>query len=257
MKNKGFSDRIIIITMIDIHTHILPTIDDGPTTLSESLEMCRIAVHDGIKKIIATPHVENGMYDLDANKVLEKIRTLNQLVKQEGLDLEIFPGAEVHLNDRLLDAETLMESGILTINGGKKYILLEFPFQWIPSGTEHVIFKLKSLGFTPILPHLERNFKIQRDPNMIKRFAEMGAVLQVTAQSITGDFDAAPMKCALWMLKNNLVDVVASDAHSPVNRPPILSRAVKVASDMLGDEAARRMVLEHPKMILEGLPFSK
>ena len=242
--------------MIDIHTHILPAIDDGPTTMTESLEMCRIAVNDGIKKMIATPHVQNGMYDLDANKVLEKIHLLNQLVKQEGLDLVIFPGAEVHLSDRLLDAEILKESSILTLNGGKKYILLEFPFQWVPSGTEHVIFKLRSMGFTPILPHLERNFKIQRDPSMIRHFAEMGAILQVTAQSITGDFDAAPMKCALWMLKNNLVHVIASDAHSPVGRPPILSKALKVVSDKLGEEAAKKMVLDHPGMILEGLPFN-
>ena len=241
--------------MIDIHTHILPTIDDGPTTMTESLEMCRIAVNDGIKKMIATPHVQNGMYDLDANKVLEKVSMLNQLLQQEGLDLVIFPGAEVHLNDRLLDAEILKESSILTINGGMKYILLEFPFQWVPSGTEHVIFKLRSMGFTPILPHLERNFKIQRDPYMVRHFAEMGAILQVTAQSITGDFDAAPMKCALWMLKNNLVHVIASDAHSPVGRPPILSKALKVVSDKLGEEAAKKMVLEHPRMILEGLPL--
>ncbi len=242
--------------MIDIHTHILPAIDDGPTTMTESLEMCRIAVNDGIKKMIATPHVQNGMYDLDANKVLEKIHLLNQLVKQEGLDLVIFPGAEVHLSDRLLDAEILKESSILTINGGRKYILLEFPFQWVPSGTEHVIFKLRSMGFTPILPHLERNFKIQRDPSMIRHFAEMGAILQVTAQSITGDFDAAPMKCALWMLKNNLVHVIASDAHSPAGRPPILTKALKVVSDKLGEEAAKKMVLDHPGMILEGLPFN-
>jgi len=242
--------------MIDIHTHILPAIDDGPTTMTESLEMCRIAVNDGIKKMIATPHVQNGMYDLDANKVLEKIHLLNQLVKQEGLDLVIFPGAEVHLSDRLLDAEILKESSILTLNGGKKYILLEFPFQWVPSGTEHVIFKLRSMGFTPILPHLERNFKIQRDPYMVRHFAEMGAILQVTAQSITGDFDAAPMKCALWMLKNNLVHVIASDAHSPAGRPPILTKALKVVSDKLGEEAAKKMVLDHPGMILEGLPFN-
>lgn len=242
--------------MIDIHTHILPMIDDGPTLMQESLEMCRIAVNDGIKKIIATPHVQNGMDDSDANKVLEKIRMLNQLLKQEGLDLVIFPGAEVHLNDRLLDTDILRGSSILTINDGKKYILLEFPFQWIPPETEQIIFKLKSMGFTPILPHLERNHRIQRNPHMVVRYVEMGAILQVTAQSITGDFDAVPLKCVLWMLKNNLVHVIASDAHSPIARPPILSRAVKVVSELLGEEAAKKMVLEHPRMILEGLPFS-
>ncbi|HHT9137707.1 MAG TPA: tyrosine-protein phosphatase, partial [Candidatus Wunengus sp. YC60] len=243
--------------MIDIHTHILPMIDDGPTMVQESLEMCRIAVNDGINKIIATPHVQNGMYDLDANKVLEKVDMLNQLIKQEGLDLVIFPGAEVHLNDRLLDAEILRESSILTINGGKKYILLEFPFQWVPPETEQIIFKLKLMGLTPVLPHLERNYRIQRNPHMVVRYVEMGAILQVTAQSIVGDFDAAPLKCVLWMLKNNLVHVIASDAHSPVARPPILSRAVKIVSDMLGEEAARKMVLENPGTILEGLPFNK
>jgi len=91
---------------------------------------------------------------------------------------------------------------------------------------------------------------------MIRHFAEMGAILQVTAQSITGDFDAAPMKCALWMLKNNLVHVIASDAHSPAGRPPILTKALKVVSDKLGEEAAKKMVLDHPGMILEGLPFN-
>ena len=242
--------------MIDIHTHILPMIDDGPTLMQESLEMCRIAVNDGIKKIIATPHVQNGMDDLDANKVLEKIRMLNQLLKQEGLDLVIFPGAEVHLNDRLLDTDILRESSILTINEGKKYILLEFPFQSVPPETEQIIFKLKSMGFTPILPHLERNYRIQRNPNMVVRYVEMGAILQVTAQSIVGDFDAVPLKCVLWMLKNNLVHVIASDAHSPIARPPILSKAVKVVSEMLGEEAAKKMVFDHPRMILEGLPFS-
>ena len=90
---------------------------------------------------------------------------------------------------------------------------------------------------------------------MVVRYVEMGAVLQVTAQSITGDFDAAPLKCVLWMLKNNLVPVIVSDAHSPIARPPILSKAVKVVSDMLGEEVAMKMVLEHPRIILEGLPF--
>ena len=83
---------IVVPIMIDIHTHILPTIDDGPTLVQESLEMCRIAGNDGIKKIIATPHVQNGLYDLDANKVLEMTHMLNQLLKQEEPDLVIFPG---------------------------------------------------------------------------------------------------------------------------------------------------------------------
>ena len=241
--------------MIDIHTHILPMTDDGPTTVQESLEMCRIAVNDGINKMVATPHIQGGMYEVDANDVLEKINILNQLLKQEGLDLMIFQGAEVHLNDQFLGTEILKESSILTINGGKKYILLEFPFHWVPPETEQVIFQLKSMGLTPILPHLERNNRIQGHPRSLIRFVELGAVLQVTAQSIMGDFGNAPKKCVMWMLKNSLVHVIASDAHSPIGRPPILSKAAKVVSDLMGEESANKMVIEHPKIILEGEPL--
>ncbi|HHT9111087.1 MAG TPA: CpsB/CapC family capsule biosynthesis tyrosine phosphatase, partial [Candidatus Brocadiaceae bacterium] len=122
--------------MIDIHSHILPMLDDGPTTVQESMEMCRIAVHDGIKKIVATPHVENSIFDVNAQTVLEKVNMLNQLIQEAGLDLTIYPGAEVHLNDRLINENIIKESPILTINGNKTYILLEFSFQWIPTETE-------------------------------------------------------------------------------------------------------------------------
>ncbi|UJS17800.1 MAG: hypothetical protein L3J17_01770 [Candidatus Jettenia sp.] len=239
--------------MIDIHTHILPMIDDGPATIQESIEMCRIAVNDGIKKIIATPHVQSKVDNEDT--IFEKIDILNKVLKQEGLDLVIFPGAELHLNDQLLHADVLKESRMLTLNGNKKYILLEFSFQWVPPEAEQVIFALKAMGFTPILPHLERNFRVQNNPGILIRFVESGAILQVTAQSIVGNFGRASKKCVLWMLRNSLVHVIASDAHSPIGRPPVLSHALKVVSAMLGEYSARKMVLDHPKMILEGIPF--
>jgi len=239
--------------MIDIHTHILPMIDDGPTSVLESLEMCRIAVNDGITKMVATPHIQNGLYNSDAGKILENVQFLNQRIKQEGLNLEILPGAEVYLNDQLLDMKILNESSILTLNNGKKYILLEFSFQWVPPETAQVIFRLKSMGFTPILPHLERNSGIQSNPQDVKRFIELGAIIQVTAQSIIGEFGSRPKKCVMWMIKNNLVHVIASDAHSSTDRPPILSGAFEVVADLVGVKIAERMVTDHPKMIVEGV----
>lgn len=241
--------------MIDIHTHILPMVDDGPATIEESIEMCRIAVKDGIKQIIATPHIYKGFYNTGENDILDKINMLNQILQEEGLDLKIFPGGEVHINNQILNAKALKDSSIFTINGNKKYILLEFPIQWVPMEAEQVIFSLRTMGFTPILPHLERNLRIQANPNILRRFVKLGAILQVTAQSVIGNFGAMTKKCVLWMLKKNFVQVIASDAHSAVERPPILSGAVKIVSDMLSEESARRMVFEHPKMIVEGTPF--
>ncbi|MCF6157364.1 MAG: tyrosine protein phosphatase [wastewater metagenome] len=243
--------------MIDIHTHILPMVDDGPATVEDAIEMCKIAVNDGIKKMIATPHVGNGLYTIDASVIQEKVRMMNRLLSQEGLDLVIFPGAEVHMNDQLLNTEILKTSDFLTLNGNKKYVLLEFSFHLIPPETERIIFLLKSRGFIPVLPHIERNSRVQKNPTIVERFVELGAIIQVTAQSITGDFGRAPKKCAHWMLYNNLVQVIASDAHSPAGRPPILSRAVKIAIDMIGEESAMKTVWDYPKMILEGMPLEQ
>jgi protein-tyrosine phosphatase len=112
--------------MIDIHKHILPMVDDGPATIEESVEMCRIAIKDVIKQIIATPHIYKGLYNTDENDIFNKINVINQMLQEEELDLKIFPGGEVHINNQILNAKTLKDSSIFTISGNKKYILLYY-----------------------------------------------------------------------------------------------------------------------------------
>ncbi len=151
--------------MIDIHTHILPSLDDGPQTIEESIELCKIAANDGIETIVAPPHSKDGVYEAKSDEILRKVTELNLKLKEIQLDLEILPGAEVHINERL--AKDIKSGEVLTINNGKKFILLELPFFFVPPATDRFISSLKSIGIVSIISHAERIIKFQKKPEIL------------------------------------------------------------------------------------------
>lgn len=236
--------------MIDIHCHILPNVDDGPETLDETLEMCRIALADGTTTIVATPHQRNGVYDNSAESILENVWTVASILKKSKIDLELLPGADVHIE--VDTAEKILQGEIMSINNTKRYFLLEFPAHTIPLNIDKLIFNLLLKGITPVLTHPERILEVQEDPNRIYELVSMGVLSQITAMSVTGEFGARVRKCARTLLKHNLVHIIASDAHSADYRPPILSDAVKVVSRLLGEGRAREMVTTVPSQVIRG-----
>ncbi len=237
--------------MIDLHCHILPGIDDGPVSQKESLAMARRAVEDGIHTIVATPHTLNGIYLNPAREIISKVAALQNILSINQIQIELCAASDVHLCPHLLE---MVDSGdALTINDAKKYMLLELPSQAIPKGVKDEIFSLKLNGITPIITHPERNGIIQHDLDILYDMVSMGAMSQVTAMSITGDFGGGVKRAAEIMLKKRLVHIIASDAHGVHNRPPVLSRAVEHAAEILGNyEEAMRMVKEVPAAILSG-----
>jgi len=226
-------------------------VDDGAESQDESLAMARTAVKDGIHTIMATPHTLNGMYINPAREVTSRVADLQETLSRNHIKLKLYVGADVHLCPHMLE---LIESGDAgTINNARKYILLEFPPQTIPPGVKEEIFSLKLNGITPIISHSERNAIIQHDLGVMYELVSMGALSQVTAMSITGDFGGMVMQCAERLLKHRLVHVIASDAHSAERRPPVLSQAVEAASETMGSyEDAERMVTNVPASILSG-----
>ena len=137
--------------MIDIHAHILPAIDDGPKTIEESIEICKVAANDGIKKIVATPHSKNGVYETKSVAIIKAVDALNTQLLVKKIDIDILPGAEIHICEGLV--ENIKNGDVLTINNGGKFILLELPFVFVPPGTDKFIFNLKSNGIIPIIAH--------------------------------------------------------------------------------------------------------
>jgi protein-tyrosine phosphatase len=237
--------------MIDIHTHILPSLDDGPKTIEESIELCKIAANDGIKTIVATPHSKDGAYEAKSDETLKKVKELNLKLKEIQLDLEILPGAEVHINERLV--EYIKNGEVLTINNGRKFLLLELPFFFVPPITDELISNLRSIGIVSIISHAERITKFQKTPKILSQLVKSGTLIQITAQSLTGDFGSRERKCAEWLLKHEMVHFIASDVHSLTGRPPILSKALERAAKIIGEKKARALVSHNPEQIINGL----
>ncbi len=229
--------------MIDIHCHILPAIDDGPQTLDEALEMARIAVADGVRGVVATPHVNGNIYP--AAVIRERVEQFNEALAEAGLELEVIAGADT---SALLPPRTLCH---YTINGGP-YVLFEFPHTHLPANAGELVFNAAAAGLRPIITHPERNPDVVRSPQRLFQLIEAGALVQITAESLTGGFGVAARECALFLLRRQAVHFLASDAHSPRQRRPVLSQGLKAAAAVLGETEARRLVTAHPAAVLAG-----
>ena len=237
--------------MIDIHAHILPSIDDGPETIEEAIELCKVAEEDGIKTIVATPHSKDGVYETKSLEILKAVDTLNSQLEEKQIDVKILPGAEIRISEGLV--ECIKSGEVLTINNGGKYILFELPFVFIPPGTDKFIFNLKSNGIVPIIAHAERILAFQRKPELVDQLVQIGARVQVNAHGLTKRANPVERKCAEWLLKNRLVHFIASDVHSLTGRPPILSKAVECAARIVGGEEAGKLVCHNPERMINGL----
>lgn len=233
--------------MIDVHCHILPAVDDdGPRYLKDVLEMARIAAADGIRRIVATPHVKNVIHTADF--IREQVESFNRELRANGIDLEVLPGAEV---SALLESDRLFE---YTLNGSD-YVLLEFPHSQLPQNARQIVFNAFLEGVHPIIPHPERNPSIVQRPELAFELVEAGALLQVTAESLVGGFGPDARACALHLLRNGMVHILATDAHSSRWRRPVLSEGVRVAARIVGDAAARDMVEANPAAVIAGEPL--
>ncbi len=237
--------------MIDIHAHILPFIDDGPKTIEESIEICKVAANDGIKKIVATPHSKDGAYEANSGDILKGVDQLNLQLRANQVDIEILPGAEVRINEGLV--KCIKSGEVLTINNGGKYLLLELPFVFVPPGLDNFVFSLKISGIVPIIAHAERISAFQKNPGLLDQLVRVGARVQINAHGLTKRANPRERKCAEWLLKNRLVHFIASDTHSLKGRPPILSEAVECASRIVGEESAMALVCHNPEQIINGL----
>jgi protein-tyrosine phosphatase len=222
--------------MYDLHCHILPGIDDGPDSLDQALEMCRIAAKDGIRGIVATPHHANGIYTNTRDDVLEGVATLNQALGSAQIDLTIYPGTEVHFHAGI--PGKIQKKEICTYDDARHYVLIELPVQMVPQGIKEAIFELRLLGITPIIAHPERNLAVQDDIRVLVELVHMGALCQVTAQSVLGAFGLQAEKTARRLFQTRLAHVIASDAHSQNARPPKISEAMRVLTTLLKNDPA-------------------
>ena len=218
--------------MIDLHTHILPGIDDGVETDEEAVEFARAAYADGTRVIVATPHCKEGVWFNDRDRVLERVAKLTQVLREHQVDIRLEPGAEVHKCPELV--ERVGDGRALTLADNGKTLLLELSLTQYPVELENLVFQLKLAGLQVLFAHPERIRYFQDDIRRYEAVVQQGAFGQITTGSVLGVFGSEALRCSEELLSRDLVHVPASDAHNVRGRPPIMSTAVEAMLPLIG-----------------------
>jgi protein-tyrosine phosphatase len=231
--------------VIDLHCHLLPGIDDGPATIDGSIAIARVAVADGTRTVVATPHV-SWEHPNTAVQIKRLVEQLNVRLLEEGIALEVKAGAELAMT-RIGDLAP-QELSSLTLGGGR-WLLVEPPFSPVATGLDALVAELHQRGFRVVLAHPERCVALQRDLGMLERIIESGALASITAGSLAGKFGAAVQRFAFELISAEMVHNVASDAHDPTTRRPTIAGELERAG--LGG-LATWLTEEVPAAILTG-----
>ena len=232
---------------VDTHCHIIPNVDDGSKSFEESIEMCKIAASEGIRRIVATPHFIQGDYMVTAKEVKNIISELQTELWEREIPIELYNGHEVLIDPQIVK---LVENNTISTLNNSRYILVELPMNEIPSYTEDVLHSLILKGFIPVIAHPERNSNIIEDPRILSRFLRLGALSQMTTWSILGRYGEKVRVTAEVLLEHNMVHLLATDAHSPRRRSPKFSKAIPKLVEIVGSERAQ-MILENAERIID------
>jgi protein-tyrosine phosphatase len=211
--------------MIDLHCHVLPGIDDGPETIERSIELARAARGAGIDTLVATPHV-NARTPNDAHTIAARVDEVNARLAEEGVDVEVLPGAEIAIT-HLAEIEPA-ELSRLTLGGGG-WLLVEPPFTLVAPGLEGLVMGLQREDFGVVLAHPERCPALQRDRDVVRSLVDAGVLMSITAGSLVGRFGGEVRSYALELAQEGLLHNVTSDAHDSVRRPPGLASEMRQA----------------------------
>ena len=232
--------------MIDLHCHLFPGIDDGPRELSDSIELAKASVENGITHAVVTPHITSGRYDNDLFTISTAYQAFKQALNENEINLNIGMAAEVRLEPEIF---TLFEEERLPFLGefeGRKVLLLEFPHDQISPGSDKMVKWLFDHDIIPMIAHPERNRDIIRKISKLQPFVEAGCLLQITASSLVGNFGPQSEQCAKTILQKGWVTILASDAHNLHKRLPEIEPGRAVVEEMLGREASWKMVMDKP-----------
>jgi protein-tyrosine phosphatase len=227
--------------LIDLHSHVLPGLDDGAATLAEALEICAAVAAEGVEVLVATPHVRAVDYPTTPEQMEEALARL----RAADPPVQVVAGGELDLEELDRPKDELSRFGL----GGSKALLVETPYFGWPLDLADRMFRVQVQGFRPVLAHPERNPDVQERPELLEPIVAGGTLVQVTAASVEGRLGNAPRKSARRLLELGFVHVIASDAHTPDVRAAGLAGAVKA----LGDDAlARWLTADVPAALLDG-----
>lgn len=230
---------------IDLHTHILPGVDDGARSIEDSLELAKMAVESGVRTVVATPH--SGYGTGFAAEVEGRVRALQYRLRCEGIPLRVLPGMEIKVDGDT--PEQLMQGTLLPLNG-TRYVLVEFDFEEDPLYIRDRLRDIREVQFVPVVAHPERYACLNDDVSLADDWRRCGALLQVNKGSLFGRFGENVQRTAVKLLLERRVSVVASDAHSPVGRTTEMNSVVRFLTEVLSPEEQRALMRDVPARLL-------
>src|SRR5665647_359640 len=233
--------------IIDIHSHLLPNVDDGAVDMDMAMEMLRIGVEEGTTNMVLTPHYIQGYYENTKESLLKGVQTIQVLANQAGMKIELYCGNEIHIDDNLIK---LIEQGKVLPLNNSRYLLIEFSMFEIPYYADEILYRIMLKGFVPIIAHPERNMLISKDINIVKRLVERGVLMQVNGDSINGSYGKTVAKSAFEIIKKGLANFVASDAHSNTHKTPGLRKARKNIVNSFNESLAQKIFYENPMKVI-------
>ncbi len=238
-----------MIDIYDIHNHLLPGVDDGPEEFPEAIRICKIAESQNTKSVIVTPHRKDVNENLSVNIVKDLVSHLNQILKEDRVEIEIKLGMENHIDLGLL--RDIEEGRALTLNDSE-YILVEMPWEGRPPYIEEIIAHLLNYGLTPVLAHPERMNVFEKEPNLLFDFIQMGCLTQLTASSLYGKFGDTALNNSIDIMKQGLAHIIASDTHMVAGqRCYDMELGFIHATRMVGIDIATRMCSTNPRAVFE------
>jgi len=240
---------VFLQIVVDIHSHILPEVDDGSKSWETSVAMCRMAAADGITHQVATPHA-NDRYHYDREYLQTLVAHLQSLV---GNAIAISLGCDFHLSyDNMQDV--LANPARYAIEGSH-YMLVELSNYSVPQQTTDCFMQLGDRGITAIITHPERNPILRENLQRVVEWAEQGCIIQVTGSALTGFWGQRACRAAQWLLEHDAVHVLATDAHDTEKRIPVLSTARDAAAEICGEDVAQALVEANPRAIIQSQPL--
>jgi protein-tyrosine phosphatase len=237
--------------MLDLHCHILPNVDDGPRTLEEALELARFCVADGITHVTATPHCHRHLRLLRAD-ILPHVAELNKALAGAGVRLTVLPGSEIQVTDVAAYQDDYTRGVYCHLGDNRRYTLLEFPWheRQYPSGAAEHVSWLREQGTTPIVAHPERHGFFRNDPARLRALVDAGAWVQITVDSLLGNFGPEARAVGEVILQTYPEAVLATDAHNQ-DRCSGLTVGYEMVRDQIGAARAEDLRARAAKVLDE------
>ncbi|KXT85161.1 Tyrosine-protein phosphatase CpsB [Streptococcus sp. DD11] len=239
--------------MIDIHSHIVFDVDDGPKNIEETKSLLEESYRQGVRTIISTSHRRKGMFETPEEQISSHFQLVKELAELIAPDLTVLYGAEIYYSSDVLEK---LEKGLLPSLAGTQYVLIEFsmatPYKEIHAALGNIL----RLGLTPVVAHIERYHCLEQDEKKVQELIDMGCYTQINSSSVLkprlfGDTDKFMKKRAHFFLEKDLVHFVASDMHNLSKRPPYMREAFDVIEKKYGPQRAAALFQSNQELLLE------